>query len=276
MALTQFCLHYHKYFPPEAMERLSRVKGVKVPYDAQDNRHLHDAPNVEVDGLSSYFHRMLSLGHDPVWGFIFGVYDILNCKMTTISKSGVFTSQDMSRIYVERTTSDVLEAISMQWRHLKSDVNTSMGLPVPLMCFFNALQFGEIGNEKNTIAEVVQGMYYEGYDFRHFLAMSIPMMLVEILVRAYWWLRNHATLSSTPVFIGRDRNPKLETMLCLAHATMSATNVVKVRINKNPCAINYPEWCRFLELASKEAKFQIIDKSIKRQSYVRDRIMSQQ
>ena len=36
-----------------------------------------------------------------------------------------------------------------------------------LMSLFNLLQFGSIGEEELTIAEIVQGMHYEGYDFIH-------------------------------------------------------------------------------------------------------------
>ena len=268
---------FDKKYPPEVMERLSRTKGAKVPFDAQDNRNLHDAPNVEVDGLSTYYHRLLSLGHDPLLGFIVGVYDILNGKMTTISKTGILTSQEM-KIYAEKKSYQILDAIKKVWVHLTTDVNTSMGLPVPLMSFFNTLQFGEIGKEKLSIAEVVQGMYYQGYDFQHFCAMSIPTMFIEILVRAAWWIKStingNPILKSTPLFIGRKRNPKLDTMLCLSHGIFCAMNAVKVGVTENPCAINYPEWCRFSELLIKEAKYQFIDKSSERLIYVSYRIIS--
>lgn len=39
---------------------------------------------------------------------------------------------------------------------MKSDVNTSMGLPVPMMTLFNKFQFGSIGEEDLTIAEVAR------------------------------------------------------------------------------------------------------------------------
>ena len=46
--------------------------------------------------------------------------------------------------------------------------------------------------EKQTVAEIVQGMYYEGYDFEHFCAQSIPTMLAEIAVRvSYFSKRIH-------------------------------------------------------------------------------------
>ena len=53
---------------------------------------------------------------------------------------------------------NIFEAIAKQIIHLKSDITTSMGLPVPLMSLFNLLQFGSIDEAEQTIAEIVQGM----------------------------------------------------------------------------------------------------------------------
>lgn len=167
--------YFDKKFPEEEMQKLANSKISKVPYDAQDNRHT----TIRVEGLSAYYHRLLQLGHDPLLGFVFGVADILSGRMTTIDKAGNIVSQVMEN-YADRKESDIFAALAKQIIHFKSDVTTSMGLPVPLMSLFNLLQFGSIGEEEQTIAEIVQGMYYEGYDFIHFCSMSIPAMLVTM------------------------------------------------------------------------------------------------
>lgn len=64
------------------MEELGRKKFVKTPYDAQDNRNT----TINVEGLSSYYHRVLSFGHDPIIGFIAGIFDIVTGRMTTLDK----------------------------------------------------------------------------------------------------------------------------------------------------------------------------------------------
>ena len=83
------------------------------------------------------------------------MYDILTGKMTTIDKTGKIVSQVMEN-YVDRKESDIFAAIAKQIIHFKSDITTSMGLPAPLMALFNLLQFGSIGEEEQTIAEIVQ------------------------------------------------------------------------------------------------------------------------
>ena len=55
---------FDKRFPEEEMEKLANSKVSKVPYDAQDNRNT----TIRVEGLSAYYHRLLSLGHDPLLG----------------------------------------------------------------------------------------------------------------------------------------------------------------------------------------------------------------
>lgn len=145
--------YFDKKFPEEEMQKLANSKISKVPYDAQDNRHT----TIRVEGLSAYYHRLLQLGHDPLLGFIFGIVDILTGRMTTIDKAGNIVSQVMEN-YAERKESDIFAALAKQVIHFKSDVTTSMGLPVPLMSLFNLLQFGSIGEEEQTIAEIVQGM----------------------------------------------------------------------------------------------------------------------
>lgn len=159
--------YFDKRFPPNEMERLANSKVSKVPYDAQDNRNTA----TRVEGLSTYYHRLLSLGHDPLLGFVFGVSDILTGRMTTIDKNGKIVSQVME-CYTGRKEADIFAAIAKQVIHLKSDITTSMGLPAPLTELFNLMQFGSIGEEEQTVAEIVQGMYFEGYDFIHFFTRS--------------------------------------------------------------------------------------------------------
>jgi len=260
--------YFDKKFPEDEMKKLANSKESKVPYDAQDNRHT----TIRVEGLSAYYHRLLQLGHDPLLGFIFGVADILNGRMTTIDKMGNIVSQVMEN-YADRTEADIFAAIAKQVLHFKSDVTTSMGLPVPLMALFNLLQFGSIGEEEQTIAEIVQGMYYEGYDFIHFCSMSVSAMLVEVIVRlGYAFKRKvegHPMRECIPFSLNRDKHPKLATMLFVAHTGATAANAGKIAFTQNPVAINYPEWLAFAKYSYIQLKWCLIEKPTKRDAYIR-------
>lgn len=263
--------YFDKKFPEEEMQKLANSKISKVPYDAQDNRHT----TIQVEGLSTYYHRLLQLGHDPLLGFIFGVADILTGRMTTIDKAGNIVSQVMEN-YTDRKESDIFAALAKQVIHFKSDVTTSMGLPVPLMSLFNLLQFGCIGEEEQTVAEIVQGMYYEGYDFVHFCSMSIPAMIVEVIVRLGYAIKRikegHAIKDSIPLSLNREKHPKLATMLFIAHAGATAANAGKIYFVQNPVAINYPQWIAFAKYSYGQLKWVLLEKPTLRDAYVRGKI----
>lgn len=259
---------FNQRFPEEEMEKLANSKVSKVSFDAQDNRHTTEY----VTGLSAYYHRLLSLGHDPILGLIFGVYDILNGKMTTIDKTGKIVSQVMEN-YADRKESDIFDAIAKQIIHFKSDITTSMGLPAPLMALFNLLQFGSIGEEEQTIAEIVQGMYYEGYDFVHFCSMSIPTMIIEVIIRLGYGIKRikegNSIKNSIPFSLNREKHPKLNTMLFIGHSAATAVNAGKVYFTKNPMAINYPQWVAFAKYSYKQLKWVLLEKPELRDAYVR-------
>mgnify|MGYP000857150255 CR=1 FL=1 len=263
---------FNKKFPKSEMEKLANSKLSKVPYDAQDNRNTLK----HVEGLSTYYHRLLSLGHDPLLGFVVGIFDILTGKMTTIDKSGKIISQVMEN-YSDRKEMNIFKAISKQVIHLKSDMTTSMGLPVPLMGLFNLLNVGNIGEQNQTIAEIVQGMYYEGYDFIHFCSMAIPTMIVEVIVRLFYAIKRikegYSLKDSLPFSLNREKNPKLSTMLFIAHSASVAINAGKVYFQSgNPLAINYPEWVAFGKYSYKQLKWLLIEKPNLIEKYVEGKI----
>ena len=263
--------YFDRKFPEEEMQKLANSKESKVPFDAQDNRHT----TIRVEGLSAYYHRLLQLGHDPVLGFVFGVADILTGRMTTIDKKGKVVSQVMEN-YADRKETEIFMALAKQIAHFKSDVTTSMGLPAPFMSMFNLLQFGNIGEYDQTIAEIVQGMYYEGYDFIHFCSMSIPTMLVEVIVRmGYAFKRineDHAIKDSIPVSLNREKHPKLATMLLLGHSAATAVNAGKVTFTENPMAINYAQWIAFTKYSYSQLKWAVMEKPAMRDAYVTGKI----
>ena len=263
--------YFEKKFPAEEMEKLANSKESKVSFDAQDNRHTKEY----VQGLSAYYHRLLSLGHDPLLGFVVGVFDILTGRMTTIDKTGKIVSQVMEN-YADRKESDIFAALAKQIIHFKSDITTSMGLPAPLMGLFNLLQFGSIGEEEQTIAEIVQGMYYEGYDFIHFCSLSIPVMITEVIVRLGYAIKRikegHSIKDSIPVSLNREKHPKLATMLFISHAGATAVNAGKIYFTKNPLAINYPQWLAFAKYSYSQLKWAVINKPEAKNAYVMGKI----
>jgi len=96
---------FYQKLPHDEMEKLANSAIAKVSYDAQDNRHT----TVWIEGLSAYFHRLLSLGHDPVLAFIVGVLDTFSGTMTTIDKNGAIVIQLMEN-YADRRAQNLFIA----------------------------------------------------------------------------------------------------------------------------------------------------------------------
>src|SRR5690606_15576883 len=80
--------------------------------------------------------------------------------------------------------------------HLFSDVAGSSGaqsrgsgIPIP---FYSLLQFvnvGEFGKHKQTFATIAVQVFEKGYDFRHGIALAIPVLVAELLTRLGWVLK---------------------------------------------------------------------------------------
>jgi hypothetical protein len=151
-----------------------------------------------------------------------------------------------------------------------------MGLPAPLMGLFNLMQFGSIGEEELTVAEIVQGMYYEGYDFVHFCAQSIPVLLSELIVRLCYSVKRiregQSPKDSIPLSTDRDKHPKLATMLFIAHSIATAVDTGRVLFTKNPMEISYPQWVAFAKYSFGQARWVLITEPQKRHQYVMDSI----
>jgi len=249
------------------MAELANSSISKVPFDAQDNRNT----TIPVEGLSTYYHRLLSLGHDPILGFFFGVMDILNGTMTTISKDGKFVCQKMEH-YSDRTETTIFAAFAKEFHHLCSDVTTSMGLPAPFLGLANLCQFGSIGEYDQTVAEIAQGMYYEGFDSIHFLAQSASQKAVELVIRLLYGIKRvregHSIIESIPISTSRIRCPKLETMLFIGHSVAVAANAEKVFVSKKPVAINEAQWFAFIGYTIKQIDWVTFGKAQAKTDYL--------
>ena len=110
--------------------------------------------------MGGKYHRMYTLGHDPILGWVFGTANILTdcitfnnfhtnrvsrldsitgAKKMVITPEVVFIGQMFKECY-ENVRTDYLNlpaALFAQAQHLKSDEFTKLGLPVPLLSSIN-------------------------------------------------------------------------------------------------------------------------------------------
>jgi hypothetical protein len=222
---------------------LSRVQReleerARVPFDIARNDAVR---GIHIEGLRPTMHRIMSPGHDPVLGFIFGMLDLLRGTCTLIDNLGVPHT-------IENGTGVSLPVALLKLvAHLLSDIPTPMGLPPP---FFTALQkiiaktpwAIRADGEAQSVADLTRWMYGQGYDLRHFATMSVIPLVVESVVRVGFFARNHEALMA-PGPTAPNLRLKRDEMLLAAHGVAASTNALKVALMQgNPLAINYATW----------------------------------
>lgn len=254
---------------PEEIKRLESE--FWVPYDPSSSINLQQ----KVAGLGPSTHRFQSLGHDPLLGFLLGVKDILRGTFTAIDKTGRLIIQPVSIQDSTLLTMNLFDAIGRVFGHLQSDVATAAGLPVPLMPLFQFLHFGEIGKHGYTVGEMSRIMYRNHYDFRHFLAMSVSPLLIEMMVRLCYFAKRryegYSVADAVPFALsGNADKPKLQTMLFCAHLIATAANTGKIAISQNPLTINYTQWLAFFRYAVPQTKWVLFDKENERLRFVQE------
>jgi hypothetical protein len=254
-------------FTPEQIRKLQRESA--APYDFPHSSRL----SKRVAGLSPSTHRFQSLGHDPLLGWVFGVKDILCGTFTAIDKNGRWIVQDAPGWDPTAKAVGLFAAIGKVFGHLKSDVATPAGLPVPLLPLLLMFQVGSFGEDGHTLGELSRIMYRSGYDFRHFLAMSTAPLLVEILVRLCYFAKKlkegHSITDAIPLDLPDGcRQPKLATMLFVAHFIATAANAGKLAITRNPLTINWPQWLAFARYTLPQVKWALFQKEKERSQFV--------
>lgn len=227
----------------------------------------------EVLGLCPRYHRFQSLGHDPIIGFVFGVRDLMKGQLTAIDANGRLIIQSVK----EAETKGFIESIITLFGHFLSDVGTKsktgkiLSVPAPFTPLLQLIQYGSIEyrGQSYTVADLSKKMYSDGYNFNHFIGMSLPVMLIEILTRLSFVLKENFFLKQDVQIKG---NPKLNIMLCIANGILFAENVGKLAITKNPFSINYVSWISMAKYGFKTLKWTSYDKEMGEISYAQQYI----
>lgn len=209
-----------------------------VPYDiTKGSREL----GMNMGGR---YHRMYTLGHDPILGWIFGTANILTDCITfnnfhtnrivradpitgtqkmSITSETVRMEQMFSECYHE-VKADFLNlpaALFAQAQHLKSDEFTKMGLPVPVLSSFNE--------------KFASKLYSENYDALCF-ARDIRIVGISFVVSKLFDMiisLTHGMLKKED----EDRNLyeiRTRKILLVSNSIASTSAIIHTAITKNP------------------------------------------
>ena len=227
-------------------------KSCKVPYDTVNNG---------LDGMTGRTHRLQSLGHDPVLGFIFGIIDIYRGTLTGFSYDALSKTHTLKvKTISEKQSINLIESFLLQIGHLISDVGTKMGIQPPFFTLFQDINFTSPFSQKNrTIGEIARWMYLNGFDLRHFITQGITPTTIELILRTYIMIKHYQENGNVKFDLAS--NPKYRSMLLSSHAIASAGNIGKIILMQgNPLAINYAEWLALFRYLLPSLKYWVFTK----------------
>lgn len=259
---------FAELLPPETVRSLERT--YPVPYDAPTSAGLALA----VKGLGPRTHRLHALGHDPLLGWLFGVRDVLAGGFTAIGADGAIVIQDApgwDAVDAGRGLfAGIADAFATVAGHMLSDVATPAGLPPPLFGACQLLQQRLVGDA--SIAEITREMYRSGYDLRHVLAGGVCTMVVEVVVRLSCLARDLHEGRSLAEALPVGSQPRLRSMLVLAHGVAAAINAGKVAVTGSPLAVNYVQWLAFFRYLVPQLRWLLVGRARERDAFLRARL----
>lgn len=233
----------HKLGRKEDSKQLSSVllwleNKCRVPYDI---------PAVKGD-FHPGNHRLKSLGHDPLIGLLFALFDIYMGTITYVDANGHLAIRMAST-----PTNGIQKWLPVIYYigHLISDVCTSAGLPVPGWCL---TQFFVSENPDDSIASIADAMYQSGYDFRHYVAQSVCVITSHGLLEVYMHLQGYRTESipGEPLYKREERELQAKLYRCKMRMSLDTIATVGNAVKfiappscGNPCALNLAQWQSF-------------------------------
>ncbi|BBL77204.1 hypothetical protein [Methylomagnum ishizawai] len=177
---------FNKVLPPDISNVLSKGN----PIGAPDSSVMTDIIGAPAKVLNPVNHRLRSLAHDPILGFLFGVWDMMNGTCTVVT-NGEILSFPSTKGPID---GNVFQLLGRMLGHLLSDVNApsangnrGMGLPAPFMGILRMFEGIPVGD--SNFGKQIEWMYVNGYDFRQFVVSSVPMAIMEVLLRAFYTIK---------------------------------------------------------------------------------------
>ncbi|MCI6564615.1 hypothetical protein [Campylobacter sp.] len=240
----------------------------KINYDHATTKSTGGA----IENLSMSNHHLKSLGHSPdIIGLFFSILNQFTSTSTFVSNGAIITIDTKTfELQGSNVISKIFSGFVNWFGHLASDWTGSSGatgrgsgIPIPFYNLFQLCSFGEFGQHKQTFAQVTSQVFEQGYDFRHGLTMSIPVLLTEILIRLMYTIKSRYYHKKDWEECMPNANiPELRRMLLVGHGSLCLIDSVDAYIRSGCGAnaiallsrLNLIGWVRFAHLSLKEIK----------------------
>ncbi|MFS1906257.1 hypothetical protein BCU30_008650 [Vibrio lentus] len=242
-------------------------RNFKVNYD-QATTFGKNGTDGAVKNLSPKNHHIKSLGHSPdLIGLFFSILNQFTDTSTFVSNGQIITiDTDTHELKGGNFIAKIFSGFANWLGHLFSDMAGSSGaagrgagIPIPFYNLLLMFDVGEFGKHKQTFATIATQVFEKGYDFRHGVALAIPVLITELLTRLMWvskqrFYHNKPWKECVPTA----SNPELRRMLLVGHGTLCLIDAGDAALRSGGDMVqfllrtNLIGWARFGSVALKE------------------------
>lgn len=242
----------------------------KVNYDQATTNGDNGTGGI-IKNLSMSNHHLKSLGHSPdIIGLFFSILNQFTSTSSFINNGKIITIEtDEFELQGHNLIAKIFCGFANWFGHIMSDWAGSSGtvgqggrgtgVPVPFYNLFQMINFGAFGKDRQNFATVTTKVFEQGYDFRHGMAMAIPVVINELLIRFMYTMKAHFYheknwLDSVP----KGNIPEVQRMLLVGHGTLCLLDGADAYIRSGGEMVqfllrtNLIAWTRFGHLALKE------------------------
>lgn len=204
-----------------------------VPYDVTKGTKKYDLGNGgnQAKGLSGTNHRVKTLGHDPILGYVFGTCNIMTATLTTntlktvhvregmaINKASTKTMFDYSLKRSKEEPQALCAALVKQYFHIKSDIYSHEGIPLPIL----SMPFENVVHELNK----------HGIDFGNVITVGKQASYSILINTLIYYLYVLFNMEKKSVDNGIVRAKALK-IIEYSNVIASTSNVIYVAISKD-------------------------------------------
>jgi len=216
----------------------------------QFHKHEEGAPvDYQGKGFGGGYHRGLSRSHD-VLRFIEGIMMFKNGEFTGIRHEYGKAIKVISKVNQYGTAYEQLsaiEAIIKYAKHMFGDLFSTYSLPFPGSSFLAEC-------DDRQLRKLAADMYQNGFNCKNIIIQSLSAIIIETIIRIYFSIKSvrqyksefelsegYSNFEAVKHFFKPGSKEKLNEMLLVAHAIVTAINIGKVVIKKSPWEINVTE-----------------------------------
>ncbi|ECL2477310.1 hypothetical protein FSL02_08565, partial [Campylobacter jejuni] len=200
----------------------------KINYD-QTTTNGRNGTNGKVDNLSMKNHHLKSIGHSPdIFGLFVSIVNQFTNTSTFVSNGKIITiDTNTFELQGGNFIAKIFCGFFNWFGHLASDwcgssggKERGAGIPMPFYNLFLLCDFGNFGQHRQTLAQIATQVFEQGYDLRHGVTMSIPVMINEMLIRFIYIIKaKFYHKKEWKECIPKDDIPELNKMLLIGSGT---------------------------------------------------------